>query len=233
MDRVDERAGRALLLDMDGTLADSLPVLRRVYARFLESLGAEGSDEGFELVNGVPLREVVRRLKLAHGLEPDEHELHRRFVEAIGRAYDDVAPMAGAKELLERAVRLGVPVAIVTSASTDFARGWLARVGLLPLAAHVVGGDAVARGKPDPEPYLQALERLDAVAVRSLAVEDSRIGAAAAVAAGVPTWVLAPRGEHGRIGTDWPAVAGFVTRLADLPLETAEAGGRGERRVPG
>ena len=83
-------SARGLLVDMDGTLADSLSVMRLVYGRFLESFGIQGTDDGFERVNGVPLRIVVERLKQTHELEPDERALLRQFVTEIDRGYDDV-----------------------------------------------------------------------------------------------------------------------------------------------
>src|SRR5688572_8005467 len=58
----------ALLLDFDGTLADSLGVMRSVYDQFLLSHDKEPSDAEFESLNGPPLFEVVRRLKCTHGL---------------------------------------------------------------------------------------------------------------------------------------------------------------------
>jgi HAD superfamily hydrolase (TIGR01509 family) len=207
---------------MDGTLADSLSVMRRVVDEFLAAFGRRGSDAGFERVNGVPLREVVRRLREEHGLEPDERELLSRLVGGIGRAYEGVPPKPGARELLERAAERGMPVALVTSASEAFARDWLARAGLTARVAHVIGGDSVARAKPDPEPYRRALELTGAEAAASVAVEDSRTGARSAVAAGVRTWVLASPATGDRAG--WPAVEGFVATLDQVPLESMSLG---------
>jgi len=54
----------------------------------------------------------------------------------------------------------------------------------------IVGGDNVERGKPDPEPYLKALQRTGCDALASLAVEDSLTGARSAIAARIPTLLL-------------------------------------------
>ncbi len=207
---------RGLFLDMDGTVADSLAVLRIVYRRFLDEHGIEGTDAGFERVNGVPLRVVIEELRREHGLESEPRVLFRRFVVLIGEAYQDVPAMPGAHEIVHAARDLGMAVALVTSAAEDFARGWLERSGLAPSFDAVVGGDTVERGKPHPEPYLLAVELTGADASRSIAVEDSPAGARAAVDAGLATFVL----ESGTTdGLDWPPVSGRVTSLTDVPLE--------------
>lgn len=218
--------GRAgLFLDMDGTLADSLSALRIAFGRFLGEHGVEATRERFERVNGVPLREAVATLRAEHGLLGEPKELLRRFVTLIGEVYGEVPLMPGARELVGAARSRGMAVALVTSAAEGFARGWLERHGLAPEFDAVVGGDSVPRGKPAPEPYLRALELTGARAARSVAVEDSLNGARSAVAAGIATFVLAPDapgapgGARAPAPGDWPAVAGFVVHLGDVPLE--------------
>jgi len=183
---------RALLLDFDGTLADSLPGLRTVYHQFLAEHGAHGSEAEFCRLNGPPLAEVVRQLKERHQLAPPLPALVQRYQNLIAAAEPAVAPMAGAAELLTEARARGWTIAVVTSRPAASAAAWLARQGLADRIATVVGGDQVARGKPDPEPYLVALSRTGAEAGASLAVEDSPSGALAAAEAGVTVYLLAP-----------------------------------------
>jgi beta-phosphoglucomutase-like phosphatase (HAD superfamily) len=82
------------------------------------------------------------------------------------------------------------------------ARAWLARVGFGLLVDAIVGGEDVTRGKPDPAPYIEAMGRLDVEPRDCIAVEDSKTGAAAALAAGARTYMIepsrffAPRGMH-------------------------------------
>jgi beta-phosphoglucomutase-like phosphatase (HAD superfamily) len=95
---------------------------------------------------------------------------------------------------------------------------WLAGNRLLSSVDVIVGGDEVARGKPAPDPYALALSRLGCLPAACLAVEDSRLGALSALAAGVPTQVLAdPRDRSG-----WPAQVVFIERLTEL-LEVLRA----------
>ncbi|HYE00510.1 MAG TPA: HAD-IA family hydrolase [Alphaproteobacteria bacterium] len=196
-----------LFLDLDGTLADSLGAMRLAYDRFLAGFGRRGGDAEFAALNGPPLPEVVARLAAAHGLEGPPEGLLARYQGLVDAVYDDAGPMPGAAALIAAARGAGRAVAVVTSNSRARAARWLARRGI----DHdlVVAGGEAARGKPAPDPYLAALAATGCAAAASIAVEDAPQGAAAALAAGLETWVLQPGGGP----WDGPAVAGRVARL--------------------
>src|SRR5690606_20184722 len=115
-------------------------------------------------------------------------------------------------ELLAHARESGLKIAVVTSSPRLFAQRWLAFAGLADMIDDVVGGDEVTAGKPAAEPYIRALKRLNCSAALSHAVEDSRFGATAAVAAGLRTWGLAPPDHR----SGWPGQVVFIERLTDL-----------------
>lgn len=193
-------ARRGLFLDLDGTLADSLEALRGVYHAFLARHGATGTEEEFQSINGPPLPVIVTGLMARHGLPGDHGTLIRLYAGMARAALATVPPAPGAAAVLARAVERGWRAAVVTSSSHAEARTWLRQVGLDGAIELVVGGDDVARGKPDPEPYRTALARLDCDPAASLALEDGVQGATAALAAGLPTFVL--------MSTVPPALAG-------------------------
>ena len=202
---------RGLFLDLDGTLADSLPALRRAYDDFLGHYGRQSGEAEFQSLNGPPLTEIVARLGKSHGLPGRPEEWLALYRGLMDRAHEEAAPAQGARETLEQARARGWTIAVVTSTANAAARAWLARVQLDGFIATVVGGDDVKRGKPDPEPYRLALERTGCVAGASFAVEDGVQGARAALAAGLPTWIL---------GKDIPELRAMPLhrgRLANLP----------------
>lgn len=180
-----------LFIDLDGTLADSLPVMRTVYGRFLAHLDKPGSDAEFARLNGPPLAEIVADLARTHAIDRPVAALREIYWRLIEDAYREVLPRPGAADLLRTACAHGIPVGVVTSSASRLTRTWLRAVGLNDLVDVVVGGDEVERGKPDPEPYRRALERTGCAASASLAVEDSLTGARSAIAAGIPTVLLA------------------------------------------
>lgn len=179
-----------LFLDLDGTLADSLPALRRVFDRFLAAHGHQGTDAGFAAVDGPVLATIVASLKRAYGLIPDAAALEDVYVGFIHEAYDTVPPAPGARALIGRARQAGWRIAVVTSGREDIAGRWLERTGLAVDIDLLVGAGSVVRHKPDPEPYRFALERTGCAGTVSVAVEDSPRGIAAAHGAGLRVFAL-------------------------------------------
>jgi HAD superfamily hydrolase (TIGR01509 family) len=203
----------AILLDLDGTLADSLAVMRLAYREFLGQFHVDPDEDEFRALNGPPLSEVVRRLKITHRLQDDETVLRAAYFDIIDRAYAGVVPFAGACDLLQKAKTNGAMIGIVTSTSTKRARNWLERVGFAHFVDFIVSGQDVRRGKPDPEPYLLASKRASCASSRIVAVEDSPQGAQSALAAGLKTFVV----THG-LGHDsqWPQSAIPIQSLDSL-----------------
>lgn len=181
---------RGLFLDLDGTLADSIGALRGVYHAFLARHGATGTEEEFQRLNGPPLSTIVAELMSRHGLPGDHGALMRLYADMARDALTVVPPATGAAAVLARAADRGWKVAVVTSSTRAHTRAWLRQVGLEGAVDLVVGGDDVGCGKPDPEPYRTALARLGCDPAVSLALEDGVQGATAALAAGLPTFVL-------------------------------------------
>ncbi len=171
----------ALLLDLDGTLVDSEPLHREGYRAYfalkewhVPDLGIFTGRRALDVFenepgpwSGLDARVVLDEV-LAH--VPDE----------------DPAPVEGARELVLAARSSGTPLAIVTSAGPEWVRRSLAalRLGLDAVDLVVTASDVVA-GKPDPEGFALACERLGADRTRAVAAEDSPAGVRAAVAAGV------------------------------------------------
>lgn len=205
---------RGLLLDLDGVLCDSLPVLREAYRSFLAGFGLEGTEAEFDSLNGPPLAEVVRRLIETHGLTSDPQALLADFKARVAEAHRAAAPAAGALEVLREAQEIGWRIAVVTSAPGQSAGAWIRRSGLDPYVEILVHGEAVTTGKPDPEPYLTAAARLGCAPGACIAVEDSEQGASAALAAGAPTYFLGADVPPALAGH--PLLIGALARFADL-----------------
>ncbi|WNK01378.1 HAD hydrolase-like protein [Thalassospiraceae bacterium LMO-JJ14] len=192
---------RGLFLDLDGTLAASLGVMRGVYDRFLASHGCIGTTDEFDSLNGPPLNEIILRLHAAHGLDEDPAKLERQYKGFVIEAYDEVEPAPDAGRLLEHAHKTAWRCAVVTSNDETLARRWLARHCLETMCDAVVGDTAGRPGKPSGAPYLAALALTDTQPDISLAVEDSAQGATSALAAGIPTLMLTCYGGECLPGT--------------------------------
>lgn len=176
---------RALLIDFDGTLADTLPGLYQVYLRFMKEQGTAGSQAEFDGLNGPPLAKVVKILKLTHGFKQTEEELLADYSQRCAESVQHASVMAGGKEFVERVFREGYHLALVTSSSKRYVDPFLKREGLDSYFKVLITSDDIVLGKPDPEPYKRAIERLGIDKKHCHAIEDSSNGIASALAAGI------------------------------------------------
>jgi HAD superfamily hydrolase (TIGR01509 family) len=200
-------------MDLDGTLADSLGVLREVYFRFLEKFGLKGSDAEFNQLNGPTVTEIASILRTRYALPGEASDLGFIYNQLIDEAYEEVMPLPGAMDLLENAVKRGWKLALVTSNLRIRAENWAGRNGFSSLIDVVVSADAVRRGKPFPDLYQFALSRSGCTVADSIAVEDSPQGAQAALAAGLRTFVIRSPIESAIV---WPKEAVFIRQWKDL-----------------
>jgi sugar-phosphatase len=166
---------RAILFDLDGVLANSIPAVERAWRAWAARVGADG-DAVLRIVHGRravdTLRTVAPSLDLATELAWLEHQ------ETTDVA--DVVAIPGAAEVLAR-----LPAGrwtVVTSGTRAVATARLRAAGL-PVPALLVAAEDIARGKPDPEGYLTGAARLGVPPEECLVVEDAPPGAAAARAA--------------------------------------------------
>jgi HAD superfamily hydrolase (TIGR01509 family) len=181
---------RGLFLDLDGTLADSLGVMKAVFVAFHARHGLTCTDADFDKANGPPLSEIVSGIRSRHGLPETAAELLAQYWRLLEGEFIGVAAVDGAEELLRAASERGWISAVVTSSSERVAREWLRRRALDAFISDVIGAESVREGKPSPAPYRVALDRTGAAAQASIAVEDSRSGVLSARGAGLFTFFL-------------------------------------------
>ena len=179
-----KRRPEALLIDLDGTLADSHDALRACLDAFLARRGIVSRSEDFDALDGVLLGEIPARLQERFAIGEPLDELRCEYEARVADAYAKVAPAAGATELVRGAAAKGIRLVLVTSAPRALADAFLRAAGLAGAFAAVVSGED-GPGKPDPALFERALELARVPAERALAIEDASSGVRAARAAGV------------------------------------------------
>ena len=185
----------AYLFDLDGTLVDSMPVHFRAWGIALERAGltVPFDHEYFYSLGGVPTLESAELFGAHYGLDLDPHrvveEKEQLYLDLLGEVRE-IGPVAD----FARRVARTHPVAIVTGGGPEIALPALDRTGLRELFPVVITPHDVApgRGKPHPDMFLLAAERLGVAAARCLVFEDAMPGVRAAQAAGMQV-VLVPR----------------------------------------
>lgn len=217
----------AVLWDMDGTLVDTEPYWIETEFELAERHGGSWTEEHALQLVGNDLLESGRYIREHMGIEPSPEQIVEELLDGVvARIGRRVPWQPGARELLERLHADGVPCALVTMSYQRFVEPILAHLPAGTFATTVTG-DAVAHGKPHPEPYLVAAARLGVDPADCLAVEDSPPGAASAAAAGcavlvVPNHVEVEPGER-RVFR--PTLERLTTSdLAHLAHEARETG---------
>jgi HAD superfamily hydrolase (TIGR01509 family) len=174
----------ALIFDLDGLLVDSEPLAARAMVEFLNGFGLEVREEIQTQLLGRRLPEAVRICKEGYGLPGTLEELAGRYGEMRLRALrGSVRPMVGAVEIVAFGRERGLPMALATSGMREHANVSLEETGLAGLFDVEVTGGEVGRGKPAPDIFLLAAERLGVDPGVAVVFEDSALGVAAAVAA--------------------------------------------------
>jgi mannitol-1-/sugar-/sorbitol-6-phosphatase len=175
----------AALFDLDGTLVDSETVHRAAWKSFFDSRGYEISDETYAAhIVGRRGADAFRSLD-GPWRDEDPDALMAEVLTHQASVAAEPGRIPGAAELVRAVHRAGIPIAVVTSALRAWVDEALEFVGVADLVSVVVSGEDVSAGKPDPEGYLTACDRLGVDPAHVAAFEDSVSGVTAASAAGI------------------------------------------------
>lgn len=175
---------QAVLWDLDGTIVDTEPYWFEAEYAVVAAHGDSWSDEHARAVVGFDLLDSGRYMIEHGGVRLTPHEIVEMMLDSVVSNIKRSVPWRpGARELLADVRTSDIPTALVTMSWRRFANEVMEA---LPAGAFDVAvvGDDVERGKPHPDPYLLAAERLGVDITRCIAIEDSPTGVASALAAG-------------------------------------------------
>ncbi|BCJ89458.1 glycerol-3-phosphatase [Terrihabitans soli] len=182
------RAFAAFIFDIDGTLLTSIAASERVWTAWAVRHGIE-VEPFLKTIHGRRAEDTVRAVRPDLDAVAEAADITRGEIADI----DGVVPIAGAAEFLSSLPH--TRWAIVTSAPIALAERRLAAAGL-PLADVLITAEDVARGKPHPDGYLLAAERLGCPAKDCLVFEDAEAGILAAERAGAEVLVITATHPH-------------------------------------
>lgn len=174
----------AVLFDMDGTLVDTEPYWIAAEFDIVEMHGGTWSHEHAKALVGSDLLDSGAYIRRHGGVDRTPTEIVEMLLDrVVERIRAEVPWRPGARELLGSVRGEGVDTALVTMSWKRFSDEV---VNCLPSGSFTVSvtGDEVLQGKPHPEPYLLAAERLGVRADECVAIEDSPTGVRSALAAG-------------------------------------------------
>jgi HAD superfamily hydrolase (TIGR01509 family) len=190
---------RALLFDLDGTLAETDSLHLPTWVDTLRPYGVEVDEKFYrDRISGRSTGEIVR--SLLPGLTDEQGR-------SVGDAKEtnfrqraaELEPLPGLLDFVELGRRLGMQIALVTNAPEENVEAILLALRLRDYFDTIVLADEVEAVKPDPAPYTTALRKTGIPAHESLAFEDSVSGISSSVAAGIPTVGIASSQDPERL----------------------------------
>lgn len=175
---------QAVLWDMDGTIVDTEPYWFAAEYEVVAKHGDTWSDDHARALVGFDLLDSGRYMIEHGGVKLTPHEIVELLLDSVVTNLKREIPWRpGARELLQEVRESSIPTALVTMSWRRFADEVINALPSNSFDASVVGDD-VERGKPHPDPYLLAADRLGVDISQCLAIEDSPTGVASALAAG-------------------------------------------------
>ena len=173
-----------VIFDCDGVVVDSERVVFDVFGSFIRSLGIRLTEaEMYETFLGRSLAECMTLVEQLCDIPVPAGALDRYCTERDRMLREHVRPVEGIREVLET---LAIPFCIASSGGYDKMRITLGATGLMPLfEGRLFSASEVPRGKPAPDIFLFAAERMGAAPARTAVIEDSVNGVRAGCAAGM------------------------------------------------
>jgi phosphoglycolate phosphatase len=217
---------KAVMIDLDGTLLDTIPDLATAANAMLEKLGrAPLPVATLTTFVGKGIGHLVERATAGSLTAPADPALCRQALPVFEHCYAEIngrytTVYPGVMEGLKALRHAGFPLVCVTNKSERFTLPLLAMQGLAHYFEFVVAGDTLARKKPDPLPLTHACERLGIAPGEMLMIGDSVNDAQAARAAGCPIFCVPYGYNEGRAVRELDIDAIVPTLLDAIPLIT-------------
>lgn len=178
---------KAVIFDMDGVLVDSQPYHFKADIDTMAEYGVIKDQKFYESFAGTLTADRMRTLKEMFGLDVPVEEMtikrENMILDIMGK--EDIKPVSGIPEFLRSIKEKGLTTAVASSSDYKLINLILDRLKIAKYFDSVTSGSDVKRGKPSPDVFLLAAERIGIGPSECLVVEDSENGVKAAKAAGM------------------------------------------------
>lgn len=203
---------KAVLVDLDGTLVDSVPALFLVYKKFLEHYNKKGTREEFNTLIGPSIDEIVDILKEKHNIKGSHQELANMYISILMvQGFEGTELFPGAKQFIEDSLKKQLKLGIVTSGTHALVKICLEPLKVDKAFSVIVTSEDVEKAKPNPAMYQIALKKLGVKPEEAVAIEDSEAGKIAAKEAGLSVIMI----THGKKTPSVSLKENGVTYLAN------------------
>jgi len=210
---------QAVTFDLDGLMFNTEQLYQEVDREILARRGKNFPAALCDRMMGRKSSEALQIMIDWHQLEETREKLADEIATLFAQLLPQrLAPMPGLLPLLDALERVSIAKAIATSSGSKFVDQVLGQFPLKPRFEFILTGEDIQRGKPEPDVYLLAADRLGVPCKQMMVLEDSQIGCQAATAAGTFT-VAVPHGRS--LKHHFPKVQFKATSLADPRIASA------------
>ena len=181
---------KAAIFDMDGLLIDSERIIMQGCIQAAEEIGISYTQTEYVELVGRVWSDSTRIMTQQLGGEANFNHVLQSLNTYLDLRNHAFPLKTGAQALLHHYQTNGVICSVASSSPMQHITHRLTHTGVLDYFRHLTSGQEVARGKPNPDIYLLAVEKLGLKASECIAFEDSELGAQAAIAAGLRVVVV-------------------------------------------
>jgi len=215
----EHRSDRGVIWDMDGVIVDSAPAHLRAWRQLARETGVTFTDEYFWQTFGMPNLAIIRPIwgtdlddARVKELADRKEQLFRDFVRT------DITALPGALALLHGLRAAGYRQALASSAPMENIALISEALGIRPLLDALISGETVPQGKPAPDVFLAAAQRLGVAPARAVVIEDASAGVQAARAAGMRCIAVARDSSQKQTLSERPGTEGNKEQSSGLAL---------------
>lgn len=186
---------RGVAFDMDGLILNTEDLYELVCGILMQRRGKTYREEVRNQMIGLPAIKAFAVLIEAEGLKETWQELQQETDDIFETILDThLATMPGVEELFKEIDSLGLPRCVATSSTQKFARRVLGQTGILNQIDFLITAEDVPKGKPNPDIYIAAAQRLGIDVMTMMVLEDSQTGTRAGVDSGA--YVISVPNKH-------------------------------------
>ena len=181
---------KAAIFDMDGLLINSERIIMQACIHAAREFGINYTQNDYVQLIGRSAPDSTQVMTMQLGGVNNFTQIMNRVDEILADSGNYFPLKIGALEIIKHFHAQGIPCGVASSSYQDIITDRLSKVGILDYFSVITGGEEVKRGKPHPDIYLLAIEKLGVTAPECIAFEDSELGARAAIAAGLKVVVV-------------------------------------------
>ncbi|MDD2978337.1 MAG: HAD family phosphatase [Hespellia sp.] len=179
---------KSLILDMDGTLLDSMSVWTQLGRRYLKSKGIAITEEMYEKLKPISVEAAADLFKATYGFQEETQQIVAEIYALIEMEYrKEVVLKPGAEAFLRTEYEKGTKLCVATATAKYLALAALERLDVVRYLEFIIDEEEAGRGKKYPDIYEQALERLGSQKEETAVFEDAPYAMRTAKAAGFYT----------------------------------------------